>query len=60
MPQKFILEITLGNEGMHTAHQIREKLRDIADSIRSDDELDDLTQKIRDINGNVVGYYEVI
>jgi hypothetical protein len=44
---------------MHTAHQIREKLRDIADSIRSDDELDDLTQKIRDINGNVVGHYEV-
>lgn len=60
MPQKFVLEITLGNEGMRTPHQIREKLRDIAGSIRSDAELDDLTQKIRDIDGNVVGHYEVI
>ena len=57
---KFILEIDLGNEGMRRAWQIREKLRKIADSIRDDDELDDLTQNIRDVNGNVVGKYEVI
>ena len=60
MPQKFILEIDLGNAGMRSPVNIRDALRAIADKIRYDDELDDLTQKIRDINGNVVGKYEVI
>ena len=59
MPQKFILEIDLGNAGMRSPVNIRDALRAIADKIRYDDELDDLTQKIRDINGNVVGKYEV-
>jgi hypothetical protein len=57
---KFILEINLGNEGMMSPVHIRDALRTISDKIRYDDELDDLTQKIRDINGNVVGKYEVI
>ena len=59
MPQKFILEIDLGNAGMRSPVHIRDALRAISDKIRYDDELDDLTQKIRDINGNVVGKYEV-
>ena len=57
---KFILEINLGNEGMRSPVHIRDALRAISDKIRYDDELDDLTQNIRDINGNVVGKYEVI
>jgi hypothetical protein len=57
---KFVLEIELGNEGMRTAHQIREKLREISGNIRSDDALEDLTQNIRDANGNVVGHYGVV
>ena len=59
MPQKFILEIDLGNAGMRSPVHIRDALRTISDKIRYDDELEDLTQNIRDINGNVVGHYEV-
>ena len=59
MPQKFILEIDLGNAGMKSPVHIRDALRAISGKIRYDDELDDLTQRIRDINGNVVGHYEV-
>jgi hypothetical protein len=59
MSQKFLLEINLGNEGMKSACHIRDALREISDNIRYDDTLEDLTQKIRDRNGNVVGRYEV-
>ena len=48
VPQKFILEIDLGNAGMRSPVNIRDALRAIADKIRYDDELDDLTQNIRD------------
>ena len=58
MPQ-FTLTINLGNDAMRSPVHIRDALRAISDKIRYDDELDDLTQKIRDINGNVVGKYEV-
>lgn len=59
MPQ-FILKIELGNEAMRAPIHIRDALRQIADKIRCDDTLDDLTQNIRDYNGNTVGHYEVV
>jgi hypothetical protein len=59
MPQKFVLEITLGNEAMQTGTDIVRALRQVAGAI------DDYTApcsdgNIRGINGNVVGHYEVI
>ena len=57
---RFILEIELGNDAMRSPVHIRDALMAIADKIRYDDQLDDLTQNIRDYNGNVVGHYEVV
>ena len=59
MPQKIILEIDLGNAGISSPVHIRDALRAIADKIRYVDELDDITQRIWDKHGNVVGKYEV-
>jgi hypothetical protein len=57
---KFILEINLGNGGMQSDENIAERLEHVAarlrqygvDSARGE-------YPIRDINGNVVGKYEV-
>lgn len=62
---KFILKIDLENDAMHTQHDVAAALRDVAESLG---ELDTSPfafavysgkGKIRDINGNVVGYWEV-
>jgi hypothetical protein len=58
MPQKFILEITLGNEGMCSAEHIGRVLAKTGTHIAVTGKID--IGKIRDINGNVVGHYEVI
>ena len=66
MPQKFILEITLGNEGVQTTQQLAAALEYAAKQIscRQNAYLHIIANGfqpyIRDSNGNVVGHYEVI
>ena len=55
---KFVLEITLGNDGMKTVMDIGLTLRDIGIHIADSGSSIDYTD-IRDDNGNTVGYYEV-
>ena len=57
---KFILEIDLGNEGMISSPDIGRALRDVADSVDNGSGFYPQYSTIRDINGNVVGKYEVI
>ena len=60
MPQKFILEITLGNEAMQTPADIAGALYDAADRVGEGSPNSGVRDgKIWDINGNVVGKYEV-
>ena len=58
MPQKFILEITLGNEAMNSAEHIGRALAKTGTHIAVTGKID--IGKIRDMNGNLVGHYEVI
>ena len=66
MPQKFILEITLGTEGMQTTQQLAAALEYTAKRISCCQNTymhiiaNGFQPYIRDINGNVVGHYEVI
>jgi hypothetical protein len=60
MPQKFILEITLGNEGMKSDADIADVLRECAHTIEYDGIHYKPAKQIRDMNGNLVGHYEVI
>ena len=64
MPQKFILEITLGNAAMSNPCDIGQTLTSIGEKICKNGEAvymsDFESGSIRDINGNVVGHYEVI
>lgn len=60
MPQKFVLEITLGNEGMKSDDDISNALKDCAERIYYDGIHYKPAKQIRNINGNVVGHYEVI
>ncbi len=64
MPQKFILEIDLGNEGAQTGYDVAHMIRDVAFVMQDHGNLSKLhcaqPTPIRDINGNVVGHYEVI
>lgn len=61
MPQ-FILKINLGNDAMYTSGDIAKKLEEIAMSIpvMHGDEFVIPRQRLRDDNGNSVGYYEVV
>ena len=56
MPQ-FLLKIELGNEGMKTYTDIEDALSDAGHNIST---YCTLAGKIRDINGNVVGSYQVV
>jgi hypothetical protein len=67
MPQKFVLEITLGNEGMQNSEDVKHALTDVIAALDRDYPDAILCTwaglcngGIRDINGNVVGHYEVI
>ena len=61
MPQKFILEIELGNEGMQTRDDVYAALADVCPNCDPVTKIVERTwATIRDINGNVVGKYEVI
>ena len=59
---KFTLEILLGNEEMIDIHHIARSLRDIAFTLNEAEHPIDteLTQEIRDTNGNLVGEYKLI
>lgn len=58
---KFILEIDLGNEAMLTPIQIRNALAKTVQQFPYDEPTASTVHgKIRDINGNVVGKYEVV
>ena len=59
MPQ-FILKIDIGNDAMCTENHISRALNRIASEIDSVGMLYHQTYQIRDINGNVVGNYEVV
>ena len=56
MPQKFLLEIDLGNEGMQTPDDIGRSLRICAGYMEN---AGLMRGNLRDINGNVVGKYGV-
>jgi hypothetical protein len=60
MPQKFVLEITLGNEEMQNSVQLRDALIRVVNAFSYDAPIADVHGKVRDINGNIVGRYEVI
>ena len=57
MPQ-FILKIDLGNGVTKTGDAIGATLEKTGEKIRKTGKM--FTGKIRDINGNVVGHYEVV
>lgn len=62
---KFILEINLGNEGMSKAHQLADAIDCVSYRMRNGNNYDQILptgeqRMIRDINGNVVGHYEVV
>lgn len=63
MPQ-FRLVINLGNEGMRTGYDVAHLMRDVAYLMQDKGDCEDLrkisAKEHRDINGNVVGHYEVI
>ena len=58
---KFILEIDLGNEAMNCGYDIAETLKKISDHIYGNglNPFEPSETKLRDINGNLVGKYEV-
>jgi hypothetical protein len=63
MPQKFVLEITLGNDAMKTNFDLGAKLMGIGNKITyGGREMIEpgMNETIRDSNGNVVGHYEVV
>lgn len=53
----FTLKIEIGNDAMKTDEDIAGALEQLAANIRNDGLFD---RHIRDINGNTVGYYEVL
>ena len=53
----FKVSIHLGNDAMHTAQDVVDALRRIADRIESDGYMPSKYQTIRDLNGNDVGRY---
>ena len=55
---KFILEIEIGNEGTSCAEHIGRALAKTGTHIAVTGKID--IGKVRDINGNLVGHYEVI
>ena len=61
---KFILEINLGNDGMRTGYDVAHLMRDVAYLMQDKGDCEDLRkisrQNLRDINGNVIGHYEVV
>lgn len=61
MPQ-FILSINLGNDGMISATDVKNALIRVSENIeRNYPAMSGLCAgSIRDINGNVVGHYEVV
>jgi len=54
---RFILEIELGNDAMQTPYDVGTVMINIACHLRESGDF--ATRKIHDINGNVVGHYEV-
>lgn len=58
---RFILKINLGNATMRTGYNISMALREIADKINDNGDMRDFSglKNIRDINGNIVGSWQV-
>jgi len=57
---KFTLSITLGNETMETPLDVAEALRKVADRLDNlSNDWGDCGGLIRDLNGNLVGKWEV-
>jgi hypothetical protein len=60
MPQ-FILKIDLGNDAMKRSYDVAEAVQRVVDRLQYHGFPEkSLKPNIRDINGNVVGHYEVI
>ena len=61
---RFILEIEIGNEGTQNGYDVAHMIRDVAFVMQDHGNLSKLhcaqPTPIRDINGNVIGKYEVI
>lgn len=62
---KFILEINLGNEGVQTPYDVAAVIALASFTLKQNGFTgagcdDPSTRQIRDINGNVVGHYEVV
>ena len=61
---RFILEIELGNEGAQNGYDVAHMIRDVAFVMQDHGNLSKLhcaqPTPIWDINGNVIGKYEVI
>ena len=55
---RFILEINLGNDAMQAPGDIATALHQTGKHIQSTWKMD--LGKVHDINGNVVGHYEVV
>ena len=58
---KFILEITMGNEAMSSAHDVSDALNETAMIINALYDIGDVhhdTGTIMDLNGNTVGHWE--
>lgn len=60
---QFILKITLGNDAMQTITDITQSLKNVCTVLSGTDNIEDLELygkiKIHDVNGNIVGYFEV-
>ena len=62
MPQKFILEIDLGNEGIRNLEDVADEIIRIGNVLKQIPSIETLYSRcgIRDFNGNFVGHYEVV
>lgn len=56
---RFTLEIELGNDAMRSDEDIARALKGVAEKVEYDGIISKLPKRIRDINGNTVGHYEV-
>lgn len=63
---QFCLRINLGNDAMQTGSDVANALRDIADFIQNNGNMESYTRAngypgkyVNDINGNTVGFWDV-
>ena len=57
---KFLLSIELGNDAMQTGNDIAKALHTVGLQINSNDQPYPTQRPIRDVNGNIVGQWQVI